>query len=92
VIATVVYVLCALTSTACAVLLIAARRRAGEPLLSWAAGCFCLLALDNGLLVLDLAVLGDASDLRASRSAAALGGFLLLLIGLVLDTTRRPAS
>ena len=87
--ATAVYVVCALASTACAVLLIAARRRAREPLLSWAAGCFCLLAVNNALLVVDLAVLGDAQDLRPLRSAAAFGGFLLLLTGLIIDTTRR---
>jgi hypothetical protein len=87
--ATAVYIVCALASTACAVLLIAARRRAREPLLSWAAGCFCLLALNNALLVVDLAVLGDAHDLRPLRSAAALAGFLLLLTGLIIDTTRR---
>jgi hypothetical protein len=91
VIATLVYVLCAVTSTACAVVLIAARRRAREPLLSWAAGCFCLLAVNNALLVADLAVLGDAHDLRTFRSAAALAGFLLLLTGLIVDTTRRPS-
>ncbi|MGE0027661.1 MAG: DUF5985 family protein [Thermoleophilia bacterium] len=90
-IATVVYILCAVTSTACALVLLAARRRTREPLLSWAAGCFCLLALNNAILVVDLAVLGDAPDLHAYRSAAALAGFLLLLTGLVLDTTRRPA-
>jgi hypothetical protein len=89
--ATIVYILCAATSTACAGVLIAARRRAREPLLSWAAACFCLLALNNVLLVVDLAMLGDAQDLRPLRSAAALTGFLLLLAGLVIDTTRRPA-
>jgi hypothetical protein len=92
VIATFVYLLCAGTSTACALLLVAARRRAREPLLSWAAACFCLLAVNNALLVVDLAVLGDAHDLQTFRSAAALAGFLLLLMGLVLDTTRRPAT
>jgi hypothetical protein len=91
VIATVVFVLCAATSTACAAVLVAARRRAREPLLSWAAGCFCLLAVNNVLLVVDLAVIGDAHDLRPLRSAAALAGFLLLLAGLVIDTTRSPA-
>jgi hypothetical protein len=92
VIATVVYVLCAVTSTACAGVLIAARRREREPLLSWAAACFCMLAVNNVLLVLDLALLGDAQDLRPLRSAAALAGFLLLLAGLIIDTTRRPAA
>jgi hypothetical protein len=91
VIATIVYILCAVTSTACAGVLIAARRRAHEPLLSWAAACFCLLAFNNVLLVVDLALLGDAQNLRPLRSAAALSAFLLLLTGLIIDTTRRPA-
>jgi hypothetical protein len=90
-VATVVYVLCAVTSAACAAVLVAARRRAHEPLLSWTAGCFCLLAVNNALLVLDLAVLGDDLDLRPLRSATALAGFLLLLVGLIVDTTRRPS-
>jgi hypothetical protein len=89
--ATIVYILCAATSTACAGVLIAARRRAREPLLSWAAACFVLLAINNALLVLDLAVLGDAHDLQTLRSATALAGFLLLLTGLIADTTRRPS-
>lgn len=81
-----VYVLCALTSIACAVLLLRAHLRDPAPLLLWSFACFALLALNNVLLVVDLALV-PGTDLSAVRAASALAGVGVLLGGLIIDAT-----
>jgi hypothetical protein len=49
-----VYVLCAATSVACAVLLLRAYARTGAHLLLWSGLCFVCLGANNVLLFLDL--------------------------------------
>jgi hypothetical protein len=83
--ATAVYVLCALTSIACAGLLLVAYRRTRARLLLWSLLCFAWLAVNNVLLVLDFAVIHDV-DLSTARVSTALVGLLLLLFGLIYDT------
>lgn len=83
--ATVIYLLCALTSIACAALLLNAYRRSRARLLLWTFLCFAWLAVNNVLLVVDLAVVKDV-DLSIPRVATALAGLLLLLYGLIYDT------
>ena len=83
--ATAVYVLCALTSTACAGLLLVAYRRTPARLLLWSLLCFAWLAVNNVLLVLDLAVIHGV-DLSTVRVSTALVGLLVLLFGLIYDT------
>jgi hypothetical protein len=83
--ATVVYLLCALTSLACAGLLLSAYRRSRARLLLWTFLCFAWLAVNNILLVVDLAIITDA-DLSIPRVATALVGLLVLLYGLIYDT------
>ena len=78
-----VYILCAATSIACAVLLLRAYRRSRARFLLWSGLCFAFLGLNNILLYMDLAVF-DA-DLRIVRHATALAGLLLLVWGLVWD-------
>ena len=78
-----VYILCAATSIACAVLLLRAYRRSRARFLLWSGLCFAFLGLNNILLYMDLAVF-DA-DLRLVRHATALAGLLLLVWGLVWD-------
>ncbi len=85
--ATAVYILCASASTACAVLLLRAYRRSGVRLLLWSFFCFAMLAVNNMLLVVDLAVIED-TDLSIPRTATALAGLVLLLYGLIYDTQR----
>lgn len=85
--ATAAYVLCALTSTGCAALLLRAYRRDPARLLLWSFGCFALLAVNNVVLVVDLSIIGDEHDLEAWRAGTALAGLCLLLAGLVLETT-----
>ena len=83
--ATVVYVLCAITSGACAVLLARSYRRTRTRLLLWSAICFGFLLVDNILLVVDLAI-WTARDLRILRTSVALAGLLVLLYGFIFDT------
>jgi hypothetical protein len=85
--ATAVYILCASTSTACAILLLRAYRRNRVRLLLWSFLCFAMLAVNNMLLVVDLAVIED-TDLSIARTATALTGLVLLLYGLIYDTQR----
>lgn len=79
-----VYLLCALTSLACAVLLFRAYRGSRSRLLLWSALCFVGLALNNGILVVDRMVVPDV-DLSLGRQIPALAGVALLLYGLVWD-------
>lgn len=83
--ATLVYVLCALTSLACAVLLLRGYAQNGVRLLLWVGLCFVGLALNNVLLVVDVRVVPDV-DLSLWRSLPALAGLMLLIYGLVWET------
>ncbi len=79
-----VYVLCALTSIACAVLLFRGFRQSRTNLLFWSSLCFAGLAANNVLLFADL-VLVPGIDLSLVRSSIALVAVMVLLIGLVLE-------
>ena len=84
-IANIVYVLCALTSAACAVLLYRSWRRARARLLFWGSMCFAGLALNNLLLIVDVRI--DSVDLAGIRMLPALAGVALLLYGLIHSET-----
>lgn len=77
-----VYLLCALTSLACAVLLLRSYRRSRMGLILWTSLCFVGLAVNNVLLFLDLVVVLNA-DLRIWRDLAALVGASVLLYGMI---------
>jgi hypothetical protein len=81
----IVYVLCALTSLACAVLLLRAFGRTRQRLLLWSGLCFCGLALNNALLVINTRFLPE-TDLSLVRTLPALIGVSLLLYGFIWDT------
>jgi hypothetical protein len=83
--ATLVYALCALTSLACAVLLIRGYLDSRAPLLLWAALCFAGLATNNVLLFVDLGLVPEV-DLAVWRSLPTLFGLMLLVYGLVWET------
>jgi len=83
--ATLVYVLCALTSAACAVLLLRGYLRNRVRLLLWVGLCFIGLALNNMLLFVDVRMV-PAVDLSLWRSLPALAGLLVLIFGLVWET------
>jgi heme/copper-type cytochrome/quinol oxidase subunit 4 len=84
-IGTVVYALCALTSIACAWLLLRGYARTRVRLLLWSGLCFSGLALNNILLFIDVRVLPDV-DLSIVRTIPAVIGVLLLVFGLVWET------
>ncbi len=79
-----VYVLCALTSLACAVLLLRSWSRNRARLLLWSGMCFLGFFVNNALLVVESR--NPAVDLSAYRSLPALLGALLLIYGLVFDS------
>ena len=83
---TIVYVLCFLTSTACAWLLGRSYSKARVRLLLWSSICFVLLAANNLVLVVDL-VIWPASevDLRLPRLLLALAAVASLIWGFVWD-------
>ena len=83
--ATGVYVLCALTSLACALLLLRGHRERGVRLLLWSGLGFVGFAVGNSMLVVDLVVLPER-DLSLLRSLPVLLGLVVILYGLVWDT------
>ncbi len=80
-----VYVLCAVTSIVCAVLLLSSWRASRAPLLLWTLLCFVGLALNNLLLFVDKVIAPDV-DLSVWRSVPALAGVAALVYGLVRGT------
>ena len=79
-----VYLLCFLTSAACALLLARNFRRTRARLLMWSALCFLLLAANNFVVVLDLLVLPEA-DFRLFRLLLSLAAVSVLLFGFIWD-------
>jgi hypothetical protein len=80
-----VYILCALTSVACAVLLLRGFKRSGLRLLLWSGACFAALAVSNLVLFADLVVFRGI-DMSLWRSSIALVGIATLLYGLIWDS------
>ena len=66
------YLLAALTSVSCMVLLFRGYAHTGVRLLLWSALCFVGLSISNVLLFFDLVVFPTQVDLRVYRSVAAL--------------------
>lgn len=80
-----VYILCFVTSSACAYLLGRSYQRSGVRLLLWSAACFTFLAANNLLLVLDLVVLPE-TNLRIARLLAALAAVIVLIVGFIWES------
>ena len=80
-----VYILCAITSILCAVLLLRGYRATRMRLLFWASLCFVFLAINNVILYLDLVVLPTQINLFWYRNSAAVIGMLLLIFGLTWE-------
>ena len=79
-----VYILCGLTSTGCAALLLK-KYTAGRPPLLWGSLCFACLALANILLFVDLIILPQV-DLSIVRHLVTLAGLAMMLYGLIWET------
>jgi hypothetical protein len=80
-----VYLSCAATSVACALLLFRGWRQSRQRLLLWSAVCFAGLALNNVLMVVDFLVVPQ-TDLSLARNLVALASIAVLLFGLVWET------
>ncbi|HET9449399.1 MAG TPA: DUF5985 family protein [Aggregicoccus sp.] len=82
-----VYVLCALTSAACAALLLRGYKRSGHRLLFWSGLCFVALFFNNLFLVLDKIVYPEPTvDLSLVRTLFAVLGVGTLLFGLIWES------
>ena len=81
-----VYILCALTSILCALLLYRGYRANRTRLLFWASLCFVFLAINNVILYVDLVILPVLPDLFWYRNIAATVGMLLLVFGLTWES------
>lgn len=83
--ATVVYVLCALTSAVCAGLLLRSYLASRSRLLLWSALCFGGLMVNNVLLVVDERVVTGA-DLGLLRDVTGFAAVSVLLLGLIWES------
>jgi len=80
-----VYLLCALASLVCAILLTRGYRASRAPLLFWGALCFFILVATNSLLFLDLIIFPQI-DLALLRSGFTLAAFAIFLYGLIFES------
>lgn len=80
-----VYLLGALVTALCAVLLLRGYARSRSRLLLWSGLCFVGLTVSNALLFLDLRVF-TAHDLYMWRLGTAAAAMLLLVYGLVFES------
>jgi hypothetical protein len=79
------YLLAALTSISCMVLLFRGYAHSGVRLLLWSALCFVGLSVNNVLLFFDFVIFPTQVDLRPWRLVAALAGVLFLLYAFIWE-------
>lgn len=85
-----VYILCFVTSLACAWLLGRSYGINGTRLLLWSCVCFAFLAMNNLVLVLDLVVWPTPEiDLRLPRLLLSLAAVVALIWGFVWEVEER---
>jgi hypothetical protein len=82
----IVYLLCALTSLGCTLLLIGRYRKTRVDLLFWSALAFLAFTITNALLFIDLAVV-PGLDLALLRNGFTFVGVMVLLYGLIQNNT-----
>ena len=82
---TIVYVIGACTSAACATLLMRGYVRGRKRLLLWSGLCFAGLAISNLLIFVDLVLIPEV-DLYPYRLATTTLAMLLLLYGLIWES------
>ena len=80
-----VYLLCAITSLVCTILLARAYRTSRVRLLFWSLVCFAGLTAANVLLFIDLIVIPTGPDLRTWRTSVSLLAIGSLLYGLIAE-------
>lgn len=79
-----IYVLCTLTSLACAVLLLRRYRSSGHRLVFWSGLCFVGMTVTNLLLVFDKLVFPEL-NLLPLRQISGLLAVMMLLYGLIYE-------
>jgi hypothetical protein len=79
-----IYTLCAVTSFACAFLLLRGYFRSRMRLLLWSGLCFAGMVVNNVIVILDR-IIFPATDLSTWRLATALLALLPLLYGLIWE-------
>lgn len=80
-----IYLLCAVTSLICLLLLARGYARTGVKLLLWSAICFVGLALNNLLLFIDLVVLPEEINLLLWRQLTSLVAISVQLYGFIWE-------
>lgn len=83
---TLVYLLGALVTAVCAILLLRGFVRSRSRLLLWSGLCFTGLTVSNALLFVDLGLLGPEKSLYMWRLTTAAAAMLLLVYGLVFES------
>jgi hypothetical protein len=84
--ASLVYLLGALVTAVCGILLLRGFARSRSRLLLWSGLCFAGLTVSNALLFIDLVVLGPELSLYMWRLGTAAAAMLLLVYGLVFES------
>jgi hypothetical protein len=84
--ASLVYITCAVTSALCALLLTRGYLRSKDRLLLWSSCCFVFFFISNVLLVVDLAILPNTTDLSVIRTIPSLAGVAIMLYGLIWES------
>ena len=79
------YLLAALSSICCMVLLFRGYARSGGRLLLWSALCFVGLSVNNVLLFFDFVIFPTQVDLRPWRLLSALAGVAFLLYAFIWE-------
>jgi len=82
----IVYLLCALTSMGCTVLLTTRYQKTRVGLLFWSGLAFFAFTITNVLLFVDLVMVPDA-DLSLWRNGFTFAGVIVLLYGLIRNNT-----
>lgn len=81
---TLVYTLCFATSALCAFLLGRSFRLSRSRMLFWSAICFALLAVVNGIVILDMLIFPEI-DFRTWRMVITVVAVAVLLFGFIWD-------
>lgn len=85
--ARVIYALCAVTSLACAILLLRSYARTRARLLLWSGLCFAFLFINNVMLYVDVELL-PSIDLSIARTIPVVAALAVLLYGLIWELKR----
>jgi hypothetical protein len=85
-VASIIYLLCALTGLLCSGLLFRAYLRTGAVLLFWSSICFLGLTIDNSILLLVDVLIYPQTDLFWIRQLGTLTGLTLLIYSMIWHT------